>query len=82
MRIRYSLFLKCCADIKLVAVKQVDLLVKCSGIRVLLHAMVEGSGLASESATSAFLYVLDASTTRKYIRPEVDIEVIAFSFIP
>jgi rapamycin-insensitive companion of mTOR len=53
----------------------IDLLVRCGGLRVLLHCLSEGPGELTPLLASTFLYIVDLPRTRSYLRPGSDLEV-------
>lgn len=55
--------------------RNAELVVRCSGIRVLQQSMVDGPGGMADSVILTLIYLADSLSTRKYLRPGVDIEV-------
>ena len=58
----------------------IDLLVRCGGLRVLLHSLSEGPGELTPLLASTFLYIVDLPQTRGYLRPGSDLEVPVLYF--
>jgi hypothetical protein len=49
---------------------------RCGGIRVLLHALAEGPPEVTPLLASVFLHIIDSPTTRSYLSPGTDLEVV------
>jgi rapamycin-insensitive companion of mTOR len=61
-------------------VRDPALLVASGGLRPLSDALGEGTYVASESLTAAFLFLLDAPQRRKYLRAGYELEVLFVAF--
>lgn len=59
----------------IVAIFDVDLVVRGGGLRVLMQALLDGPRQMVEVLVSALIYVLDSPETRGYLRPGVELEV-------
>lgn len=59
----------------------IDLLVRCGGLRVLLHSLAEAPGESTPLLASIFLYIVDLPRTRGYLRPGSDLEVSLQQFL-
>ena len=53
----------------------VDLMARTGGIRLLLHALAEGSPEMAPMISSAFLHIADSPRTRQYLHLGTDLEV-------
>lgn len=53
----------------------IELMGKTGGIRVLLHALAEGTPEMTPLLASAFLHIVDCPSTRVYLKPGIDLEV-------
>ena len=54
----------------------IELMARCGGIRVLLHALAEGPPDVTPLLASVFLHIVDSPQTRSYLSPGTDLEVI------
>jgi hypothetical protein len=61
-------------------VRDPALLVSSGGLRPLSDALEEGTYVAAESLTAAFLFLLDAPQRRKYLRAGYELEVLFVAF--
>lgn len=56
-------------------VREIDLLAKADGLRVVLQALSDGPPELAPSLAMVFLFVIDRPHLRAYLRPGVDLEV-------
>ncbi|KAK4186627.1 Rapamycin-insensitive companion of mTOR, N-term-domain-containing protein [Podospora australis] len=70
----------CLETLAEIMVRDPRLLVAAGGLAPLHEALADGSYKASESLTSAFLYLLDTPDKRQYLRPGRELEVLFTAF--
>ncbi|KAK9701524.1 hypothetical protein K7432_011683, partial [Basidiobolus ranarum] len=61
-------------------IQNVELVVSCGGIRVVLQALMDGPKEIIDPLVMTLLYVVDKPHSRVYIRPAVDLEMVISSF--
>jgi hypothetical protein len=70
----------CIETLAEIMVRNPELIVASGGLRPLADALGEGTYEASESLTSAFIFLLDAPQRRKYLRSGYELEVLFTAF--
>ncbi|KAK0637233.1 Rapamycin-insensitive companion of mTOR, N-term-domain-containing protein [Bombardia bombarda] len=70
----------CIETLAEILVRDPRLLIASGGLAPLHEALADGSYKASESLTTAFLYLLDAPQRRKYLRAGYELEVLFTAF--
>lgn len=70
----------CIETLAEIMVRHPALVVASGGLRPLSDALGEGTYVASESLTAAFLFLLDAPQRRKYLRAGHELEVLFVAF--
>ena len=70
----------CIETLAEIMVRDPALLVASGGLRPLSDALSEGTYVAAESLTAAFLFLLDAPQRRKYLRSGYELEVLFVAF--
>ena len=70
----------CIETLAEIMVRDPALLVASGGLRPLSDALSEGTYVAAESLTAAFLFLLDAPQRRKYLRAGYELEVLFVAF--
>jgi hypothetical protein len=70
----------CIETLAEIMVRDPALVVASGGLRPLSDALAEGTYIASESLTAAFLFLLDAPHRRKYLRAGYELEVLFVAF--
>lgn len=70
----------CIETLAEIIVRDPALVVSSGGLRPLSDALLEGTYVAAESLTAAFLFLLDAPQRRKYLRSGYELEVLFVAF--
>ncbi|KAK5653151.1 hypothetical protein OQA88_9250 [Cercophora sp. LCS_1] len=70
----------CLETLAEILVRDPQLLIAAGGLGPLHEALADGSYKASESLTSAFLYLLDSPQRRRYLRPGNELEILFTAF--
>ncbi|ORX78342.1 hypothetical protein K493DRAFT_321236, partial [Basidiobolus meristosporus CBS 931.73] len=61
-------------------IQNVELVVSCGGVRVVLQALMDGPKEIIDPLVMTLLYIVDKPQSRVFIRPAVDLEMVISSF--